>query len=124
MKLSLMEPATPAAVIHALTYLRLHIPTITNATSTRPCTTSSSPSRQSKVSANRKILLDRTVASVTLTERERLVLDLYFCEGLRSIEIARRLGVTEARISQNKRSALEKLAAGLVTKNPLTHAHR
>ena len=31
MKLSLMEPATPAAVIHALTYLRLHIPTITNA---------------------------------------------------------------------------------------------
>ena len=31
MKLSLTEPATPAAVVQALSYLRIHIPTITNA---------------------------------------------------------------------------------------------
>jgi len=50
-----------------------------------------------------------------LTERRRLVLALYYYEGMNNREIARVLGVSEARASVLRRRALEDLARLLDT---------
>lgn len=51
-----------------------------------------------------------------LPEREQLLLNLYYFEGLNISEIAQVLGVSEARISQLHRRALRKLREGLEPK--------
>jgi len=63
---------------------------------------------------DRKMLVEKTLLYVLdLNERERDVINLYFGEGLRSVEIAEHFGLSEPRISQIKRVALKKLAIRL-----------
>jgi len=73
---------------------------------------------------DRKMLVEKTLLyALDLNERERDVINLYFGEGLRSVEIAEHFGLSEPRISQIKRVALEKLAVKLsafATPNPQT----
>ena len=45
-----------------------------------------------------------------LSENERMVVEMKFYEGLRAVEIAGRLGLSEGRISQLSRTALAKLS--------------
>jgi len=57
----------------------------------------------------------QTVARLSeLTPKERTVVELYFWSGMRSVDIARRLALSEPRIHQLRRSALEKMAAAAV----------
>ena len=52
-----------------------------------------------------------------LTRTERLILVLYYFEGLTMREIAEVLGITESRISQMRASVLARLRAGLTRKS-------
>ena len=53
-----------------------------------------------------------------LTERERTIVRLYFWDGMRPVEISRKLNLSEPRIHQLKKAALEKLAAKSAIKKP------
>lgn len=64
--------------------------------------------------AERGELRDRLIAALeTLREQERLVATFYFYEGLTLKEIGQAMGLTEGRISQILRKALEKLRSVL-----------
>ena len=65
----------------------------------------------------RQELMEHLVAALReLSERERMILALYYQEDLTLREISRTLGVTESRVSQIHTAALVKLRAALTAR--------
>jgi len=56
-------------------------------------------------------------ATAALPVRHKVVIGLYYCEGLTLAEIGRILGVTESRVSQMRRDALQTLRTHLALAN-------
>ena len=63
-----------------------------------------------------------TVAVQRLPEREKIVIGLYYCEGLTLKDIGKVLGVTESRVSQLYTRAWSRLIARLVEEGLLPSA--
>lgn len=58
-----------------------------------------------------------------LPERDRMVLDLIFVQGLRGAEVGAALGVTPPRVTQLRNSAVRKLRDGLAVLGVTSLAH-